>query len=322
MDGFHADVAESMEQAGLMSSQRSPTGAIVAMSLSAKALQWQPVLSVGSPQLEFAMPRKVTCILQHTKLDLLLILHRQGFEHSEGALDFWSPATRDVYKLQTAVSGTKLYLVCLILREEIIARGAGRILHNGSARYYKLLLDLENLEPLKDCTEQGSENHSTILELSNKHELHKPLVDMAIANNIDHQGDDEGGEEDANFAASDISGSRSFLPVQLQTHASDLASYRCPVTNAYVHFDNCSHSSGLLRAYILCSTHSACTKHTQVCTQGSRLKAIAFCIAWNQWGRTLSKSEHSGRDKTPPPELVQEILERLEGDGDGAAAGQ
>ena len=69
---------------------------------------------------------------QHTKkagkIDLLFALRQQGFT---GGATFasWTPATGDKYSERMAAGGSKLYLICLLKRDDIIARGASEILH-------------------------------------------------------------------------------------------------------------------------------------------------------------------------------------------------
>lgn len=249
-------------------------------------------------------------MMQASKLELMQVLHRQGFMAVENPGRCWVTGGDNVYRLG-GWSGSKLYFIALILREELMSRGAGLILHAGPAKYYSLLLQLKDLSALAGCAlEDVQANVLDVLEKDKS--LHEPLCDGSS-----HDDDDDsmqGASADSNFAVDDQQNGDLFVPVQLETYAaqqSQLVSYRCPVSEAYVHFDNHSHSSGLLRAYILCSTHSGCTKHAQVVTRGSRKNAIAYCLAWNEWGKSLSKQQHSGRDKVPPENLVQEILSRL-----------
>jgi hypothetical protein len=302
-----------LDVAGHIVSQRSPTGDILAIALPVQALEWKPAFHMSSPRLEFAMPQCVSSALQHNTLDLMLILHRQDFEPSDDPPRFWSPATRNAYRLRSVLSGSKLYFVCLVLRDEIMNRGAEQILHNGSAKYYRLLLNLENLVALRGCAE--ADLPACLLDdLDKDKALHKPLCDTSHHNDGDDC-DDHESPNDPDIDTVYDHGALALLPVQLAAHAAEqstLVSYHCPVSNSYVHFDNCSHSSGLLRSYILCSTHANCSKHAQVQTQGTRERAIAYCLAWNEWGKTLGRDQHSGRDKAPPDDIVQEMLLRIQ----------
>lgn len=77
-----------------------------------------------------------------------------------------------------------------------------------------------------------------------------------------------------------------------------------------IYFDNCSHSSGKLRAFCVCRKHERCTQHIQVETAGSRKAAIARLVAWLKWGLTLDdREEHSG--KTAPSHLIEEVARTI-----------
>jgi hypothetical protein len=195
-------------------------------------------------------------------------------------------------------------------------RGATVISHHEKAKYYKCLLTLSDLNNLGSETSDISD--ATLDAALGSIEC-KPLCDVSVqaidadaADVPDKDSLDAGADDD------DFHSLEAVLPVRLSSYAAEQAQLRpfqnSAIAASYVHFDNCSHSSGLLRAYTVCPTHEKCTKHCQVVNQGGRRHAIAFCLAWSEWGKTLPRSAHSGRDKVPPNNLVAEFYAKLSED--------
>lgn len=302
MQQFPAPLTERLASKGCIVVRRDDSGNVSAIALSTSALDWVPVVAVASPNLQFTTVSPTT-LLKSSTLDLLLALHREGFEPADDPQP-WSPATQNCYRLQS-MHGTKLYFIALLFRNEIIHRGAMCIFHRQPAKYYKLLLTLEKLDVMND------ENMETakLDALHNNESLHAPLCDVSSA--VEGGSGDDSHCDDSNYDhnSHELRDLNMILPVQLQERAAEqhaLRSYRCPSSSAWVHFDNYSHSSGNLRAYIVCQTHPACTKHCQVITRGSRKAAIAFCLAWNAWGVNLEREEHSCQ--VPPESFVEQAM--------------
>ena len=209
-------------------------------------------------------------------------------------------------------SGTKLYFVALLLRNEIASRG-GFVMHTGSARYYQLLLSLKDLavlDYLKDTS--ASMPDAPLQALLDDVSLHEPLVPLEDSDEPDTEqnGDIESYGE---TASSDITDA---LPIVIQRYAAETAQlrpyqYEGSHGVAYVHFDNCSHSSGKLRAFIKCGRHEGCTKHIQVETAGSRHAAICYCVAWLYWAEAerLPRDKHSCKE--PPAAWIDHCVSRI-----------
>jgi hypothetical protein len=308
---FSPEVAERLSSSGFAECHCTETGDIVSIGLKYGAVQYAAMVRISRPSLEFNLPVHTSCAAQQSKIDLARILLRQGFLASLDALHYWddSADTQDVFRAQALVSGSKLYLVALVLRNEIVAR-SGFILHNGSAKYYRLLLSLKDLSPLHVLKDNLHALTPADMDALLKDErLHEPL--LAIEDCQQAEEDDT-----ENYDQPDVSREVSLdaVPVHISAFAAETAQLRSVVFgNAVIHFDNCSHSSGKLRAYTRCPQHYGCTQHCQVETAGGRNQAIARLQAWLHWAAInpeMQRCDHSG--KPPPAELVDEFLRRIE----------
>jgi hypothetical protein len=100
-----ADVVTSLVESGFITTRYSDSGVINAIALRSAAVQWKPVLRLSAPCLEFNLSRNVGSIVQHSTLDLMLILHRQGFEAAQAVPRFWSTDGSQVYNIKVATGG-------------------------------------------------------------------------------------------------------------------------------------------------------------------------------------------------------------------------
>ena len=100
---------------------------------SITAFTWRPLLQMSSPVLEFASVPTNIPVVQYSRLDLLAVLHRQGFEPVTAPGHSWKKGELLVYRRTNMLRVTKLYFVCLACRDAILARGATEILHDGNA---------------------------------------------------------------------------------------------------------------------------------------------------------------------------------------------
>lgn len=305
-------IAERLSLAGLVKCQRTEAGDIQSIGLSYSAVHHVVLVRLRQPELEFNMPDQISCAAKQSKLDLVRILLRQGFQASWEALHFWddSAATPDEFNARALVSGSKLYFVALVLRNEIVAR-SGFILHNGSTKYYRLLLTLKDPSPLAALKDDPRAlSPADMDDLAKDEQLHEPL--LAIGNKDDAE---DAELDDVALPAGDHSDSvLDAVPVHISKFAAEAAQLRpFMYGNAVIHFDNCSHSSGKLRAYTRCHRHRGCTQHCQVETAGSRNAAIARLQAWLHWADInpgMQRCDHSGQ--APPVDLVEGFLRRLD----------
>ena len=178
-----------------------------------------------------------------------MLLYRQGFQALYDAPQYWDESSPDVFRAQALLSGSKLYLVALLLRHEIASRG-GFVMHTGTARYSRILLSLQDhvvLDYLRDANVDALEDSLVALEASDA--LQKPIVPVHYSEGADEANDiDATDKPDASDILDDA------LPIHLQLYAAETAALR-PYqhdTAVRVYFDNCSHSSGKLREYVRC----------------------------------------------------------------------
>ena len=121
IEKFIPAIGESLEQSGIVQVRRSESGAIVAMGINFSAVRYEPLLRVSRPSLEFNILEKSSCATMHSRLDLLCLLHRQGFAVSWDAPRYWDATTPDVFRAQSVLNGSKLYFVCLIYCSEMVS---------------------------------------------------------------------------------------------------------------------------------------------------------------------------------------------------------
>ena len=306
-------IAGPLELAGVIKARRSlHDSAIDAIGISFSAVCYVPLIMMSAPSLEFNIAAQ-TALAKQSRLDLVVLLYRQGFVGVYDAPRYWdeSSSSRHVFRAQAMLSGSKLYFVALLLRNEIASRG-GFVMHTGSARYYQLLLSLKDLavfECLKDAS--ASMTDASLQALLDDVSLQEPLVPLDGSEPYAEENVDV--ESNAGTFLEDIT--TDALPIAIQRYAAETAQMR-PYQHeghrtAYVHFDNCSHSSGKLRAFVTCREHDQCTKHIQVETAGGRHAAICYCIAWLHWAEAeqLDRDDHSG--EVPPAEWVAHFLTNI-----------
>lgn len=304
-------IAGALELAGVIQARRSlHDSEIDAIGISFSAVRYVPLIMLSAPSLEFNIAAQ-TALAKQSRLDLVMLLYRQGFAGVYDAPRYWdeSSSSRHVFRAQAMMSGTKLYFVALLLRNEIASRG-GFVMHTGSTRYYQLLLSLKDLavfECLKDAS--ASMTDASLEAISDDVSLHEPLVPLAGSGEPDAE---QNGDVESNSGTfpEDITDA---MPIIIQRYAAETAQlrpyqYEGSHGVAYVHFDNCSHSSGKLRAFVRCRQHDQCTKHIQVETAGGRHAAICYCIAWLYWAEAeqLDRDDHSCA--APPAAWVDHFL--------------
>lgn len=304
-------IAGALELAGVIQARRSlHDSEIDAIGISFSAVRYVPLIMLSAPSLEFNIAAQ-TALAKQSRLDLVMLLYRQGFAGVYDAPRYWdeSSSSRHVFRAQAMMSGTKLYFVALLLRNEIASRG-GFVMHTGSTRYYQLLLSLKDLavfECLKDAS--ASMTDASLEAISDDVSLHEPLVPLAGSDEPDAEQNGDV-ESYAGTFPEDITDA---MPIIIQRYAAETAQlrpyqYEGSHGVAYVHFDNCSHSSGKLRAFVRCRQHDQCTKHIQVETAGGRHAAICYCIAWLYWAEAeqLDRDDHSCA--APPAAWVDHFL--------------
>lgn len=284
---------DSLVAAGVLESRPVDGGLEIAIPM--KHLTYKPLVLLSDPYLEMSVTDRSAI----SKLDLITLLHREGFEGVREPPVAWTPAARMVYRLQSVLSGSKSYLLCLVRREEILSKGVCSILHNRDAKYYRLLLglaDLREVQQLLDRAALTPAKCKSLLEDSGVpvEEPEEPLQMLDAPN------------QEAGVL-------HESAPVQIALHAAEQARMRPHVfppipiagtTVPIVYFDGCSHKNGILRGFTKCIWgHEGCHKYQQSNVAGSRERLISFLYAWNLWGEGKTREDHAGN--SPPDDIVQ-----------------
>ena len=296
-----ADVESLIEQG--FAARREGEFGEAEYAVSITAFAWRPVLRCSAPVVEFSVLPGDVHVLQQSRLDLLALLHRQGFEGTSNLPKSWTPEAPMQYRLQNITGGTKFYFVCLALRAEILNKGATEILHNAGGSYYRALLFLKDTQPVQALVDAGPVSEESLTALLDEDgATAEPEFRPLLAT--------EDGEEDE--------GASEQLPVQLAADAAQRAMMRpfelppilaaSPVPGV-VHFDNASHSSGILRGWLRCAwNHPRCFKYQQINVAGSRERLIAFLHTWNLLGEAMSREDHT---RMRPPDDAVDAQERI-----------
>ena len=285
--GASDGVVGALENLGFLKVRDSVDGREVA--LTASSVEWHPFVRCSKPLLDATLPPMAKNICAFSKLDLLAILHREGFspEGEKAVLGkSWKPGDLH-YKLSAVLNGPKGYFACLVQRESLCVKGASYILHTAPAKYYAVLLTLENLESFYAVVD----NENLTSKICDDH--------LKLA--------DPGSIVDADASHSDpseqlgVSGedSENAMPVLMDERVAEkelLAPFVCPEVGGkgipIVHFDNCSHHSGQLRGWVKCLWHPRCQKWRQLNVAGSKEALVSYLHAWCLQGAVLSKESH------------------------------
>ena len=266
---------------------------------------WKPLLLCESPMPQLLVAEPGSDVMARSKIELLTMLFRQGFEPQSSVPDAWSAGKPLVLKRQQILSGSKLYFCALVQRDAILCKGATEIFHVAQAKYYRALLTLKSLTAMQAAI---ADAQSPAIDLEPFFSSENVL--SAVPRAIEAPEDPE--EHAADFEV---------VPVLTNSYAASQAliqPFVCPPVasagnaRSVINFDGCSHSSGILRAYIRCCWgHEACFKYRQVNVAGSRERLIAFLFAWQLWGEHRPRDQHTGAGNDPPLRMVDEQFRLL-----------
>ncbi|CAE7717340.1 unnamed protein product [Symbiodinium sp. CCMP2592] len=180
----------------------------------------------------------------------------------------------------------------------------------GPQQDYEFLVDQDDLSSLRDAS---AEEINARFAQKKKRPAGRSLTrDAATGLELDPEADDAELEELVQELPEKLmqaeepqpsmaSGGRRVAPLEI-----DLGGGRTQV----VHFDNFTHSSGQLRAFVACETHSGCRLYTFVRHHGSRRRAAAFLLAWQMRGAHHRRAEAHIADK-PSEEQVDAMMLRI-----------
>ncbi|CAE7591048.1 unnamed protein product [Symbiodinium sp. CCMP2592] len=179
----------------------------------------------------------------------------------------------------------------------------------GPQQYYEFLVDQDDLSSLRDAS--AEEINARFAQKKKRLAGRSLTRDAATGLELDPEADDAELEELVQELPEKLmqaeepqpsmaSGGRRVAPLEI-----DLGGGRTQV----VHFDNFTHSSGQLRAFVACETHSGCRLYTFVRHHGSRRRAAAFLLAWQMRAAHHRRAEAHIADK-PSEEQVDAMMLR------------
>ena len=268
MPDFCSITLQDLVDKSVVSTRLDETGRLqVAANLG--TLQFRCLLDVSSPLLEFSVSENCGAAINHSKLDLIRLLHSHGFRESDEAPQCWSPESPLFYRSQAILTGSKLYFVCLVLRSQIFDKGAAYILHAAPSKYYRTLLTLKNLRAFHAIVDAGGltsevcESHLEAVGVV----VDEPSVEQLALEDAHEQLESDQIAASAPLSVAAFAAQRALLkPEVLPVIA--IASATAPI----VYFDNCSHASGVVRGYSKCVwNHTSCRL---------QLKGVVFLICF------------------------------------------
>jgi hypothetical protein len=253
--------------------------------------------------------------VQMSRLDLLQALHFQGGAPRLRCEPWEAGAALEYERAALVDSVSKWYLVALLAREDILAKGCARIHHRFPGSYYQALVKLADFTAVAALA--ARDPPGTAREFAAL--LPKTKGGGAPASaDAEGESDEEQGDGEGAVAAQSAEAP---VPIQFAEGLSAPKGFRDPIPlpgtehrgPALVHWDNFSHASGQLRGYVMCSLpgHDRCLKYVQLNVAGTRLRVAAFLAAWLDMGPGYSREAHSGRDVLPDPDAVDAWETRL-----------
>jgi hypothetical protein len=220
--------------------------------------------------------------------------------------------------LHSATKLSKWYLVALVCRDAIFRKSASFIWHVAPAGYWKalaLLDDISGVERLALAKDKTSKSYDTILKGSKLPALKDDPDQLHDDVEPNDDSDDDGNGGDGNVASADpLPIAHAAFVAEQERVAPVMLAPRADGTRPIVHFDGCSHKSGILRGYIrCCHGHPRCFKYQQLNVAGTRKRLVAFLSAWLDKGAHLTHAEHIGPAGVPDEDQVQQHLARVVG---------
>jgi hypothetical protein len=179
-------------------------------------------------------------------------------------------------------------------------RGAPRKIYlAGPAAYYKRLLVESDLTFMKDWTETDICNCSDRKRPVKRGRWARPALADAKSDSDSENGGAPAASSASRPLASAAEPAALMLPGIPQPEPLQV---NLPGNPLRVHFDNYTHASGELRAFIACTAHGHgpdCRLYVFVKNHGSRSRAAAFLAAWHELGaRSVDADHHKARKPT------------------------
>ena len=234
-----------------------------------------------------------------SKFELLVQLVRLGWSGRTGKLASFRDGAARVLSIEM-LKRSREYLITLFLVDKVFSKGILEVLHNMPQHYYMCLLWLDDSAPLlaepnlatkpdiwfKELLENGGGFTDTALEALQDEVM--TLGDAAV--------------EMLALPAPEIAVDPA-APVMLPVLASE--------KERSVRFDLFSHSSGIQRAWMKCTHHTACQRWHQVNQFESKPVLVAYLSEWDKLGAIVTKAVHGSPDCVPLWEDVLTVAETL-----------
>lgn len=225
--------------------------------------------------------RQLCSPVLYSKLELIYILHKKGWQVDAAAAAFIEKDQPFIYP-KTCWQRSLYSLAALVVAPDIFKKGVDKVYFGLPENYYKALFKLPNLRILKarDCdvprfsSSQWSVYINTgklpLLDPGGFHgEVILAIADRDLPDGFDvmHVVDDD------------------YPPIEVQVPGQAIRN---------VLFDNCSHHSGIRRAYIACAKHEACFRYAQINTAPTLTMLVSRLVAWAVEGveQNLSREDH------------------------------
>ena len=290
MPAMLSQVVDALVSSGFLHTRLGPAGE-AELAVPRRMFYFAPVVSLSEPALEASISPVSSSAMQLSTLDLLSVLHREGFEGTDDRLASWLPADRQkLYRLQSVKNGSRLYFVSLVRRAALASKGLLAISHYGPASYYRALLCVKEPQKVQVALDDQRQPAAVFDEMMSDAgalddapaAAEEDDVLMPDLTGIDVQ---EGLSRLSRFVVSQ----EQLRPFPLPDRGDILPS------GVVVNFSPpWSHGSGQLRGFIKCPWgHTDCWKYQQQNVAGSRERLVSFLSAWAVMGAGFDRSEHS-----------------------------
>jgi hypothetical protein len=263
LDGIDISISTIYDMAtmGVLTVGSDRFGDLV-LALQPAFVLWSQMLGLSSPVPLFRTESNAVP-LKKTKLELVLLLHRDAWVHAEGVLPPYVLSAPKVYTLDFKKCFS--YFAALLLSDSLFQRGVTSIPHDASDMFYRCLIQMRG--------EQLDQVLADVANPDRDHTFYKALLKAADLT-VEDEGDEElvpqicDGDvgEDGNMFAPmlpqivDIGWSRVVVHVGGES------------PRLRIYFDHFSSASSLQRAFCNCSHHGC-----RWCRQVRISSKVCFC---------------------------------------------
>ncbi|CAE7536242.1 RPT6A [Symbiodinium natans] len=291
---YNAQAAGALREAGYVSTWEGDFGELVLAVTETGRVS--PQLDLSSPLRLRDMPSEGHSGFRtgQCKLEWLRLLLQHQWQYDEQCPE-WHDKDAALLLPQNALSRPEAYLKCMLCLSVVWNKpGApARILHQAPELYYKYLLHEPDLSFLQEWGKADIMGCST-----NRRQGRQPkkrakagvgalTAAAALADKEDSDSDDAGPLRGRRGLREEAA-----LPLPDRLVPPPVRS-QVPGVDVTIYFDNYTHSSGNLRAFVECKRHKKCRLYVFVNKHESRSHAVAYLLAWHQLGsRFASAATH------------------------------